>query len=94
MTLPVTGRVSELKRTGAWPLVCHAAGTGQVRLDLALIGAKHLAGLASAVETRDPAAFAARPGCGIAAGLEGVVDRDGAGRVPGRAAGLARRSGR
>jgi hypothetical protein len=64
MTLPVTGRVSELKRTGAWPLVCHAAGTGQVRLDLALIGAKHLAGLASAVETRDPPAFAAARAAG------------------------------
>jgi len=64
MTLPVTGRVSELKRTGAWPLICHAAGTGQVRLDLPLIGAKHLAGLASAVETRDPAAFAAARAAG------------------------------
>ena len=29
MTLPVTGRVGELKRTGAWPLICHAAGTGR-----------------------------------------------------------------
>ncbi len=64
MTLPVTSRVSELKRTGAWPLICHAAGTGQVRLDLALIGAKHLAGLARAVEARDPAGFAAARAAG------------------------------
>jgi hypothetical protein len=33
MTLPVTDRVAELKRTGAWPLVCYAIGTGRLRLD-------------------------------------------------------------
>ena len=32
--MPVTDRASELKRTGAWPLICHAIGTGQLRLDL------------------------------------------------------------
>src|SRR5258708_8862141 len=59
MTLPAAHRVSELKRTGAWPLVCHAIGTGRLRLDLELAGAKNLAGLAHAVEARDPGAFAA-----------------------------------
>src|SRR5690242_3239958 len=58
MTLPVTDRASELRRTGAWPLVCYAAAAGHVRLDAELIGAKNLAGLARAVEARDPAAFA------------------------------------
>ena len=70
MTLPAPHRVSELKRTGAWPLVCHAIGTGRLRLDLELAGAKNLAALGRAVE-----------------------DLDGARRVPGRAAGLARRPG-
>jgi integrase len=59
MTLPATQRLSELKRTGAWPLVCHAIGTGRLRLDLDLAGAKNLAGLARVVEARDPGAFAA-----------------------------------
>jgi integrase len=59
MTLPAARRVTELKRTGAWPLVCHAIGTGQLRLDLELAGAKNLAGLARAVDARDPEAFAA-----------------------------------
>ena len=59
MTLPPAYRVSELKRTGAWPLVCHAIGTGRLRLDLELAGAKNLTGLARVVEARDPAAFAA-----------------------------------
>jgi hypothetical protein len=37
---------------------------GHVRLDAGLIGAKNLAGLARAVEARDPAAFAdARDAC-------------------------------
>ena len=65
MMLPVTDRVSELKRTGAWPLICHAIGTGRLRLDIALIGAKNLAGLARAVEARDPAAFAAARDAGL-----------------------------
>jgi hypothetical protein len=65
MMLPVTDRVSELKRTGAWPLICHAIGTGRLRLDTGLIGAKNLAGLACAVEARDPAAFAAARDAGL-----------------------------
>jgi integrase len=79
MTLPVTDRASELKRTGAWPLVCYAAGAGHVRLDPGLIGAKNLAGLARAVEARDPAAFTAARDAGLRLGwktswVETVLD--------------------
>jgi len=68
MTLPVTDRASELRRTGAWPLVCYAAAAGHVRLDAELIGAKNLAGLARAVEARDPAAFADARDAGLRLG--------------------------
>jgi hypothetical protein len=67
MTLPAAHRVSELKRTGAWPLVCHAIGAGQLRLDLELAGAKNLAG---AVEARDPEAFAAARAAGLRLGWQ------------------------
>jgi integrase len=65
MRLPVTDRAGELKRTGAWPLVCYAIGTGLLQLDAGLIGARNLAGLAGAVETRDPEAFAAARAAGL-----------------------------
>jgi integrase len=68
MTLPVTDRAGELKRTGAWPLVCHAIGTGRLQLDLELAGARNLAGLARAVEARDPEAFAAARAAGLRLG--------------------------
>jgi len=68
MGLPAAGRVSELKRTGAWPLVCHAIGTGRLRLDTELAGAKNLAGLARAVQARDPQAFAAARAAGLRLG--------------------------
>jgi hypothetical protein len=68
MKLPVTDRASELRRTGAWPLVCYAAAAGHVRLDAGLIGAKNLAGLARAVEARDPAAFADARDAGLRLG--------------------------
>ena len=68
MTLPVTDRAGELKRTGAWPLVCYAIGTGRLRLDAGLIGARNLAGLARAVEARDPEAFAAARAAGLRLG--------------------------
>ena len=59
MTLPAADRVSELRVTGAWPLICHTIGTGRLLLDLDLIGVKNLAGLGRAVEARDPEGFAA-----------------------------------
>jgi integrase len=68
MASPVADRVVELKRTGAWPLICHAIGTGRLRLDLQLAGAKHLTGLADAVEARDAAAFTAARSAGLQLG--------------------------
>ena len=68
MGLPTAGRITELKRTGAWPLLCYAIGTGQLRLDLELAGAKQLTGLARIVEDRDPQAFAAARAAGLALG--------------------------
>jgi hypothetical protein len=68
MACPVTDRVTELKRTGAWPLICYAIGAGHLRLDLELAGAKNLTGLASVVEARNAEAFAAARATGIALG--------------------------
>jgi integrase len=68
MGLPAAGRVNELNCTGAWPLLCYAIGTGQLRLDLELAGAKQLTGLARVVEARDPQAFAAARAAGLALG--------------------------
>ena len=68
MGLPTARRITELKRTGAWPLLCYAIGTGQLRLDLELAGAKQLTGLARIVEDRDPQAFAAARAAGLALG--------------------------
>ena len=59
MKLPAAERAAELRAGGAWPLLCYAIGTGQVRLDVELAAVKQLTGLAAAVEARDPAGFAA-----------------------------------
>jgi integrase len=68
MNLPAASRAAELRRTGAWPLVCFAIGTGRVRLDLDLAGIKHLTGLGRAVEDRDPAGFAMARAAGLRLG--------------------------
>jgi integrase len=68
MGLPVAERITELRRTGAWPLLCFAIGTGRLRLDLDLAGAQQLTGLARIVEARDPRAFAAARAAGLALG--------------------------
>jgi integrase len=68
MTGPAAARVAELKRTGAWPLVCYAIGTGRLRLDLDLAGVKHLTGLGQAIEDRDPGGFAAARAAGLRLG--------------------------
>jgi hypothetical protein len=68
VALPVPDRVTELSRTGAWPFICHLIGTGYLRLDLDLVGAKHLTGLARAVEARDPEAFATARAAGLRLG--------------------------
>jgi hypothetical protein len=44
MASPVSDGVTELARTGAWPLICYAIGAGRLRLDLELAGAKNLPG--------------------------------------------------
>lgn len=59
MRLPAVERAAELRASGAWPLLCYEIGAGRVRLDVELAAAKKLTGLASAVEARDPAGFAA-----------------------------------
>ncbi len=68
MTIPAASRAAELSRTGAWPLVCFAIGTGRLRLDLDLAGIKHLTGLGRAVEDRDPAGFAMTRAAGLRLG--------------------------
>lgn len=68
MACPVTDRVTELQHTGAWPLICYAIGAGHLRLDLDLVGAKNLTGLAGVVEARNAEAFAAARAAGIALG--------------------------
>jgi integrase len=68
MCAPAAERIIELNRTGAWPLLCYAIGTGRLRLDLELAGAKQLTGLACIVEARDPRAFTAARAAGLALG--------------------------
>jgi integrase len=68
MATPATARAIELKRTGAWPLLCYAIGTGRLRLDLDLAGIRHLTGLGQLVEDRDPAGFAANRAAGLRLG--------------------------
>jgi integrase len=70
MASPVNDRVAELKRTGAWPLICYAIGAGHVRLDLELAGAKNLTGLAGVIEAHNAEAFTAARAAGIALGWE------------------------
>jgi len=68
MSLPAADRLAELKRTGAWPLICYAIGAGRLRLDMELAGAKQLTGLAREVEASDPGGFASARSAGIALG--------------------------
>ena len=68
MSTPAASRVTELKRTGAWPLVCFAIGSGRLLLDVDLAGIKHLTGLGRAVEDRDPAGFALARAAGLQLG--------------------------
>src|SRR5690606_25530067 len=68
MTRPAAERLIELRRTGAWPLLCHLIGRGELRLDLELAAVKNLTGLGRAVEDRDPDGFAAVRAAGLALG--------------------------
>ncbi len=71
MALPVSERMVELGRGGAWPLIVHAIAAGEVRLDLDLAGAKNLTGLGRAIECVDPDGFAALRRAGTALGWTG-----------------------
>lgn len=68
MTRPAADRLAELRRTGAWPLLCHLIGRGNLRLDLELAAVKNLTGLGRAVEDRDPDGFAAVRAAGLVLG--------------------------
>ena len=68
MTRPAADRLAELRRTGAWPLLCHLIGRGELRLDLELAAVKNLTGLGRAVEDRDPEGFIAARTAGLALG--------------------------
>jgi hypothetical protein len=64
MRLPVEDRLEDLRRTKAWPFLVHLMGSGHLRLDLDLAGAKNLTGLGAAIEARDRPGFAAARAAG------------------------------
>ncbi|MDF3308924.1 tyrosine-type recombinase/integrase [Rhodococcus sp. T2V] len=68
MARPASDRLTELRSTGAWPLLCHVIGRGELRLDLEFAAVKNLTGLGSALEARDPDGFAAARTAGLALG--------------------------
>ncbi|PBC51406.1 tyrosine-type recombinase/integrase [Rhodococcus sp. ACPA1] len=68
MARPASDRLTELRSTGAWPLLCHLIGRDELRLDLEFAAVKNLTGLGSAIEARDPDGFAAARTAGLALG--------------------------
>lgn len=68
MARPAADRLTELRSTGAWPLLCHLIGRGELRLDLEFAAVKNLTGLGRAVEDRDPEGFIAARTAGLALG--------------------------
>ena len=75
MSHPTADRVVELKRTRAWPLLVFLIGTGRLRLDLELAGAKNLTGLGGIVEQHHHADFATARSAGLRLGwTPGWVD--------------------
>jgi site-specific recombinase XerD len=58
MQYPIQYRLLELRRTGAWPLLVFAIGTGRIRLDLELAATKQLQGLGAIIEAQHPGDFA------------------------------------
>ncbi|WP_237713782.1 MULTISPECIES: hypothetical protein [Rhodococcus] len=68
MTRPAGDQLTELRSTGAWPLLCHLIGGDEARLDLEFAAVKNLTGLGRAVENRDPGGFAAVRTAGPALG--------------------------
>jgi site-specific recombinase XerD len=75
MSRPTPDRVADLKRTRAWPLVVFLIGTGQLRLDLELAGAKNLTGLGDIVEATHAGDFTTVRAAGLRLGwTRGWVD--------------------
>lgn len=68
MSRPTPDRVAELRGTRAWPLVVFLIGTGQLRLDLELAGAKKLTGLGGIVEATHAEDFATARAAGLRLG--------------------------
>ncbi|MGZ4639507.1 MAG: tyrosine-type recombinase/integrase [Actinomycetes bacterium] len=68
MSEPVSWRVLQLRRTGAWPLMVFAIGTGRLRLDAELATAKQLQGLGAIVEDTHHDDFATTRAAGLALG--------------------------
>ncbi|WP_460791516.1 hypothetical protein [Nocardioides maradonensis] len=58
MAQPTVDRVAELRRTRSWPLLVFLIGSGRLRLDLELAGAKNLTGLGGIVERHHGEDFA------------------------------------
>ena len=65
---PRSSGSSNCAANGAWPLLCHVIGRGELRLDLELAVIKNLTGLGRAIEDRDPGGFAAVRAAGLALG--------------------------
>ena len=68
MDRPTDHRLVELSRTKAWPLLVFAIGTGRLRLDVELAGAKNLTGLGRLVEDQNHEGFAAARAAGLRLG--------------------------
>lgn len=57
MDTPIATRLADLRQIQAWPLVAYLIGTGRLRLDVDLLTAKNLTGLARVVRATQPQAF-------------------------------------
>jgi len=68
MEQPTPARVTDLQRTHAWPLLVFLIGTGRLRLDLELAGAKNLTGLGGIVEHQHREDFATARAAGLRLG--------------------------
>ncbi len=75
MRRPTAQRLVELRRTGAWPLLVFMIGTGRLRLDVELAGAKNLTGLGALIEAQHVEDFTAARAAGLRLGwTAGWVD--------------------
>lgn len=75
MRQPIEGRLADLRRTAAWPLVVFLIGTGRLRLDIDLAVSKNLTGLGGIVQAAHAADFARARDAGQRLGwTDGWVD--------------------